>query len=387
MKTEGSNANGNRQAGDPVVRVAPCSEAQIEWLREIARSTTAGIWRTKRAKIILGALEGKSVDRLVLEVRVPPVSIIDYMRRFAEEGMGYFETPDRGPTVREASVERILHFLDHPRDPCEEGWDTLTHRYVGIWFSARRIKAIRDLLASNPGNTRMDLAREICTKFELYQPNGKIRTGTVVDILKRMDMDNIITLPPIPRRSRTAQMLIRKSLAVPGEMMNLDPWDIEDLRFVPVTTPEPDRLRDEHLLAVLGFAGSAWRLSSRDDFIGWTEEQRVANLRYVVGNARFLILPWIRCPNLASRILSGAAKRLPGDWEERYHYRPVLLETFVQLDRFTGTCYKAANWIPLGTTSGYSLYDTKEKSRVPRKAVFVYPLTKRFLKVLCSIGN
>ena len=448
--TKWSDTNGNRRAGDPAARVASCSEEQIGELREIARSTTAGIWRIKRAKIILGALEGKSVDRLVLDVRVPPVSIIECLRRFAEEGMSYFEKPDRGPTAREASVERILDFLDHPRDPREEGWDTLTHRYIGIWFSARRIKVIRDLLSSNPGNTRVDLAREICTRFELYQPNGKLRLATVVDILKRMDMDNIIALPPIPHRSLTARMHIRSSLAAPREMMKLDPRDIEDLRFVPVTTPEEgrqwneiichhhyikayrlfgprmrylvyrgkahgarlgqapsgpqngtdgypveddgrgleaDRPGDEHLLAVLGFAGSAWRLSSRDDFIGWTEEQRVANLRYVVGNARFLIFPWIRCPNLASRILGGVAKRLPGDWEERYHYRPVLLETFVQLDRFTGTCYKAANWIPLGTTTGYSLYNTREKSRVPRKAVFVYPLTKRFRKVLCSTDH
>jgi hypothetical protein len=123
--------------------------------------------------------------------------------------------------------------------------------------------------------------------------------------------------------------------------------------------------------------------SSRDAFIGWTDEQRMANLRYVVSNARFLILPWIRCHNLASRILGGAARRLPGDWEARYHYRPVLLETFVQLDRFAGTCYTAANWIQLGTTSGYSLYDTAAKKRVPTKALFVYPLSRRFRKILC----
>jgi hypothetical protein len=141
---------------------------------------------------------------------------------------------------------------------------------------------------------------------------------------------------------------------------------------------------DEHLLAVLGFAGSAWRLSSRDEFIGWTDEQRIANLRYVVGNARFLILPWIKSPNLASRILSRIVRQLPQDWEDRYHYRPVLLETFVQLDRFTGTCYKAANWIRLGTTNGYSLYGAKQKKQVPNKAVFVYPLIRKFRATLCG---
>jgi len=115
-------------------------------------------------------------------------------------------------------------------------------------------------------------------------------------------------------------------------------------------------------------------------------DSRLPNLRYVVSNARFLILPWIKLPNLASRILGGIVRRLPRDWEDRYHYRPVLLETFVQLDRFTGTCYKAANWIRLGTTDGYSLYGKKQKKQVPSKAVFVYPLTRKFRDILCSGG-
>ena len=141
--------------------------------------------------------------------------------------------------------------------------------------------------------------------------------------------------------------------------------------------------QNARLVALLGYAASAWRVSSRDAFIGWTDEQRMANLRYVVGNARLLILHWIRCRNLASRILSGAAKQLPGDWEASYHYQPVLLETFVQLDRFSGACYKAANWIQLGTTSGYSLYDQAARKSVPTKALFVYPLSRCFRDVLC----
>ncbi len=147
---------------------------------------------------------------------------------------------------------------------------------------------------------------------------------------------------------------------------------------------DPNQLSGGTLVAALGFASSAWRLSTRDAFIGWTEQQRVANLRFVVSNARFLILPWIRCPNLASRILGRVVRRLPGDWEERYDYRPVLLETFVQMDRFTGTCYKAANWIRLGTTDGYSLYGKEQKKLVPDKAIFVYPLTRKFRERLCS---
>lgn len=426
-----------------------CSQEQREQLQQIARSTTAGIWRIKRAKIILGTLEGKSVDRLVLDVRVPPRSIIKCRERFAEQGMGYFAAPVRAPTPREANVERILAFLQHPPQPSSPDWDTLTHRYIGIYFSARQIQAIRDIIASNPRYTRGKLARELCTRFELYQPNGDTRAAIVAGILKRMDMDNMITLPKTPPRhcaSTPSYRCIENPLAATLETMNLGPRDMEELWFVLVRTPKdaglwnemirrhhyiksfklfgprlrylvygkertaPCRrrvtadaagetgvhsLQDQHewdlnqprsepLLAVLGFAASAWRLSSRDEFIGWTDEQRTANLRYVVSNARFLILPWIKSHNLASRILSGVVRQLPRDWEDRYHYRPVLLETFVELDRFTGTCYRAANWIRLGTTSGYSLYGMEQKKQVPNKAVFVYPLTKKFRATLCG---
>ncbi len=438
-----------------------CSQEQEEELRQIARSTTAGIWRIKRAKIILGTLEGRSVDRLVFDVRVPPLSIIKCQQHFAKEGMAYFSKPDRDPTAREAVIERLLAFLEHSPDRSDSDWDNLKHRYIGIYFSARQIQTIRDLIASNPQNARAKLAREICARYELYQPNGKMRYETVCDILKRMDMDNLITLPPLPQNKRAHRMRIGKPLAAPPETMEPAPHDTEALRFVVVRSQEDIRLwnamiREHHyikssrlfgpqvrylvygskkpdpqpvpensaarktgapsdrdkpvcgvdplfhgirafpdsdkspngiLLAVLGFASSAWRLSSRDRFIGWNDEQRIANLRYVVSNARFLILPWIRCPNLASRILGGIVRRLPHDWEERYHYRPILLETFVQLDRFTGTCYKAANWIRLGTTDGYSLYGKKQKKQVPTKAVFVYPLTRKFREILCCASG
>ncbi len=156
-----------------------CSAEQREALQRIARSTTAGIWRIKRAKIILGTLEGKSVERLVLEVRVPPLSIIKCQRCFARQGMAYFAEPHRHPTPREASVERLLTFLEDPPDPRDCTWDTLTHRYIGIHFSARQIQTIRRLIATNPHYSRTQFAREVCLRFNLFQPNGKMKTNTV----------------------------------------------------------------------------------------------------------------------------------------------------------------------------------------------------------------
>jgi len=146
---------------------------------------------------------------------------------------------------------------------------------------------------------------------------------------------------------------------------------------------EPYELREGHLLALLGFGPSAWRLTSRDDYIGWSDEQRIANLHLIVNNVRFLILPWIRSPNLASRILGGITRQLPKDWEARYGYRPLLIETFVQSDRFRGTCYKAANWVQIGTTNGYNLVN-RERKIVPAKAILIYPLNRSFRRILCD---
>jgi len=133
-----------------------------------------------------------------------------------------------------------------------------------------------------------------------------------------------------------------------------------------------------HLLAALGFAAAAWKVAPRDDFIGWTSGQRTRNLHRIVNNARFPMLPWITSRNLASRILAGVAKRLPQDWEQRYAYRPFLLETFVEKDCFTGASYRAANWTLVGQTQGRGKLDPKHRHSLSVKDVFLFPLNKRF---------
>lgn len=426
-----------------------CSEEQIENLKKIASSTTAGIWRIKRAKIILGALEGRSVSRLVLEVRVPPDTIKKFLERFAKEKMKVFEKPNRRPTSREASVERMLALLEEPPPARSRKWKDVTVRYIGQDFSARAIKEIRDLIAANPEYPRAEIARQLCLIFGLYQSNGKLKITAASIILKRMDMDNVIFLPLATRIWSTKP--VRTSLAVPEprETMVFDSGDLEQLQFIPARTKRGSSLwnslveryhyipsyrlwgaqmkylvyggkhpaipgkttvengnktferksrrnqaitwntedldghRGEHLLAVLGFGAASWRLRSRDEYIGWSDELRSKNLKLVVNNVRFLVLPWVRSPNLASRILGGITRQLSTDWQERYNYRPVLLETFVQLGNFRGTCYRAANWIQVGTTQGYGL-DKKHKENTPVKAIFLYPLHRNFRRILCK---
>ena len=139
------------------------------------------------------------------------------------------------------------------------------------------------------------------------------------------------------------------------------------------------------LLGALGFGAAVWLVAPRDRFIQWNTAQREANLHLVINNARFLILPWITVKNLASKILAVASKRLPSDWKHHYGYQPVLLETFVQCKRFRGTCYRAANWIHVGQTKGRGKLEKTHKQVTPIKDIFLYPLDKRFRKVLCSI--
>ena len=139
-----------------------------------------------------------------------------------------------------------------------------------------------------------------------------------------------------------------------------------------------------HVVALLGFGAAVWKTAPRDRFIGWSVEQRKRQLHLVVNNARFLILPWVHCKNLASRILGMAIRRLAGDWQQRYGYRPVLAETFVQIPRFRGTCYQAANWTYLGDTQGRGRLEQYHEAKVPKKAIWVYPLAKDFRLQLCS---
>lgn len=136
------------------------------------------------------------------------------------------------------------------------------------------------------------------------------------------------------------------------------------------------------LLAALGFGAAAWTVAPRDKFIGWTPEQRKRNLRLVVNNARFLILPWVSVHNLASTILARVARQLQADWEGQYRYRPLLLETFVERDRFQGASYRAANWIHVGQTKGRGKLDKTHLPVVPVKDIFLYPLDKHFRKKL-----
>jgi hypothetical protein len=146
--------------------------------------------------------------------------------------------------------------------------------------------------------------------------------------------------------------------------------------FVTVNRPEPQRV------GCVQMSSPSWKMAARDRWIGWDEEQRVRRLQQIVQNSRFLLLPWVRIPHLASAALSRLARVIADDWEAQYAIRPVLMETLVDRARFKGTCYRAANWIALGETTGRGRFDEGKRHGLVPKEVLVYPLHRKFRDML-----
>lgn len=395
-------------------------------LQKMAGSTTHTIWQIKRAKLILAADKGKTIKQLVTLLRVSPDSVEKCLTSFSDKGLAFLNTPTRKATQREKRIESLLALLNNSASYPAQNWKDCTVKYIGCEFSAQNIYQLRQYIHANPTATRSNIAIQLCSMFNLIQANGKAKHETATHIIKRMGMDNIIPLPePVnSTRSSTAAFIPEKNFQIEipenysEEMMDFSTKKIHQLHFVLTDSKEKRTLwreaiqrfhyigtsglfgaqlkylvygniQSEHhkcesiLLGVLGFAASTWRLASRDQFICWTDEQREKNLQLIINNARFLILPWIKSKNLASRILGQITRQVANDWQENFHYRPLLIETFVELDKFRGTCYKAANWQKIGVTKGYSLSHRK-KEHISKKAVFIYPLHKKYKQLLCT---
>jgi len=282
-------------------------------------------------------------------------------------------------------------------------------RYCGRVFTSEELEQIHRLIASDPRLNRAQLSRRVCDELGWLRPDGRRKDMSCRVAMLRMQRDGLITLPPPQKRNGNGRNRPRLTVASdPKTPLSLSAGALGQLLLRPVDGPEDSALWNElieryhylkykplpgaqirylvlgrgHLLAALGFGAAAWKVAPRDEFIGWTADQRRANLHWIVNNARFLILPWVTVRNLASRILAAAAKRLPGDWEERYGYQPCLLETFVERARFRGTCYRAANWIHVGQTQGRGKLDRHHRGLSTVKDIYLYPLHRHFRREL-----
>jgi hypothetical protein len=219
----------------------------------------------------------------------------------------------------------------------------------------------------------------------------------------RMHRDGLIELPP-PRHKKPVCKIIPGPMTDPQFPITAPVHELSCIRLESVCLADESRLWNEYIeryhylgfalvpgaqmryfvfsgdqkVALISFAASAWQVAPRDRFIGWSDEQRKRNLHLVVNNARFLILPWVKSKGLASKTLAMAAKQVPNDWESTFAYRPVLMESFVEKQRFKGTCYKAANWVNVGQTKGRGKLGPAGKLSVPIKDIWLLPLKRRF---------
>ena len=281
-------------------------------------------------------------------------------------------------------------------------------RYCGRDFSAEEMRRIRQLIADRPECCRAQLSRLVCQMLDWKKPDGGLKDMSCRVAMLRMHREEQIELPP--PRCKPAKPEIRFTDATAAQTPLCAPLhELARPRLQPVSNARDSRLWNEYvhryhylghkplpgaqqryfatidgqIVALLGFGAAAWKTAPRDEFIGWSPSRREANLPLVANNARFLILPWVQCPNLASHLLAKVARELPQQWYSRYRIRPVLLETFVE-QRFQGTCYRAANWIHVGQTKGRGKCSVSTKPTLPTKDIWLYPLCRDFRQILNS---
>ena len=284
-------------------------------------------------------------------------------------------------------------------------------RYYGRDFTADEMALLRALIAGPPALNRHTLSIEFCRRIGWRKPDGGLKDMMARVVMLAMHRDGVIELPaPTRRQNRAAPIVFGPDTEPPPfpTPATLDEVRPLDFRTVLRGTRE-GKLWNEFVaryhylgyrtlvgaqmryavhdrngwpLAMLGFSTAAWKLAPRDRFIGWTPEKREKNLPLVVDNPRFLILPWVRIPNLGSHILAIVRRRLPEDWTARYNTTPVLIETFVETPRYTGAVYRASGWRFAGTTQGRGRNDREKRREKPRKDIWLRPLRKDWRRTL-----
>ena len=286
-------------------------------------------------------------------------------------------------------------------------------RYRGREIRAEDIVFIRQHIAEHPGVSRRRLSQKLCEAWQWKQANGALCDMVCRGLLLRLHRAGEIELPPVrytppnplAKREPPAPMLIDIT-PIRGSLGQLQPLDIQPVRRTPEEAMFNSLMEQHHYLgyeqpvgehlkyvvwahgrpiACLAWSSAPRHLGSRDRFIGWNGEARRRNLRFLAYNTRFLILPWVEVPHLASHLLGRMAKRLSEDWECLYEHPIYFLETFVDPERFRGTCYRAANWILLGLTTGRGKDDQTNRRNRSLKQVLGYPLTPRFRELLQEV--
>ena len=282
--------------------------------------------------------------------------------------------------------------------------------YRGRTVTGKDIAFIKALIAENPDDSRRALSKRLCRTWNWVQPNGTLRDMVCRGLMLELHRAGYIRLPakkcnpqnPFVHRKKPAKIETDKT-PLQGELSQIRPLEfrqvrrssdeklfnslIEHYHYLGYCHPVGEQLKyivyaHRRPIACLAWSSAPRHIGSRDRFIGWSADGRRKHLHLLAYNARFLILPWVHVPHLASHILGRMARILADDWNRIYRHRIHYLETFVDKTRFAGTCYKAANWIYLGDTTGRGKNDHTYKPNRSIKAVWGYPLTRNFRAVL-----
>ena len=285
--------------------------------------------------------------------------------------------------------------------------------FSGRRFNSAELAEIREVVESFPALSRTELAKTICELLDWTRPSGALKSRECREFLEVIDAEGVIRLPqrretrPFGSKTRIQPAKDEETVALVGNAGQFGPVRLEKVddragrdlwrgmvdrhHYLGYRVPFGASLRyfirvsrpESLIVGCLQFSSPAWRMAVRDQWIGWDDERRGNHLQRLVSNSRFLILPGVRVQNLASAALAEASRVLPGDWEARYGVRPVLLETLVDGIRFSGTCYRAANWTEVGMTSGRGRMDRANvRSGETLKKVFLMPLVKDFRQKL-----
>ena len=283
-------------------------------------------------------------------------------------------------------------------------------KYRGRNVTQDDIFYIKSLISKEPNIGRCELSRQVCRAWNWHQPNGSLKDMVCRGLLLQLEREGHIVLPPRkqtpinPFLNRQAPEKVEIDQSVLAAPLNaIQPIRIVQVRrtsleklfnslisqhhYLGYTQPVGEHLKylffsNSRVVGCFAWSSAVRHLASRDGFIGWDAEIRKRNLHLLAYNSRFLIPQWIRVPHLASHLLAQCSKRISCDWQKLYNHPIYFLETFVDTERFMGTCYRAANWIYLGKTTGRGKNDQTGKANRSIKAVWGYPLAKNFRKLL-----
>jgi hypothetical protein len=284
--------------------------------------------------------------------------------------------------------------------------------FCGRTFGAGELELMRQIAREFSSLGVTEIARTICELLEWTRPNGGLKNHECRQLLERLQAEGFLQLPALrrlggrgPRRAdlsgsgcEPASVTCAASECEPLQLALVEglaesrQWreQMERHHYLGCRVPFGAHLRywvrsRERELACLLWTSPAWKMRGRDEWIGWSDEQRRCHLQSIVNNGRFLILPWVRVTGLASKILALSARQVPRDWETRYGCRPLLLATLVDAVRFRGTCYRAANWIHVGQTAGRGRMDREHTAHSQAiKDIYVYPLVRDTRQRLCG---